>query len=256
MKILFLGDISWRAGRRIVKEFVPKLREEFKLDAVIANGENAKHGKGMSLDVYEELTAAGVDCFTSGEHIWDDQDFIGHLNRTDIKVIRPANYPAGAPGRGVERLIVNNEILTIVNLQGRVFFNPNLDNPFATFDKLLPTLEGFTLIDFHAEASSEKNTFAHYVDGRVGAIIGTHTHIQTADERILPKGTAYISDVGMCGPLNGSIGADLKYVTQSFTLALPFKLEPAPGPVQLNGAIVTVENSRAIKIERIQRFLD
>ena len=256
MKILFLGDIVARSGRRIVREFVPKLREEYGIDVVIANGENARHGRGISLETYQDLMASGVDYLTSGDHIWADQEFVGPLSQESTKVLRPANYPQGVPGRGMATINVNGEPLTIMNLQGQVFMHANLENPFHTFDALLPKAKGFIFVDFHAEATSEKNSMGHYLDGRAGAVVGTHTHVQTADERVLPGGTAYISDAGMCGPLNGSIGADFSGVMQSFLQALPFKYEPASGPAQLNGVLIETDGERAKSIERVQRFLE
>ena len=256
MKILFLGDIVARSGRRIVREFVPKLREEFGIDFVIVNGENSRHGRGISLETYEELIALGVDYVTSGDHIWDDPEFAGPLSQESTKVLRPANYPAGVPGKGIVTIDVNGEPLTIINLQGQVFMHANLENPFRVADELLLKSKGFTFIDFHAEATSEKITFGHFVDGRAGAVVGTHTHVPTADERVLPKGTAYISDAGMCGPLNGSIGADYERVLPSFTQALPFKYEPASGAVQLNGVVIETDGTHAKSIERVQRYLE
>lgn len=255
MKILFLGDIFGRPGRRIIRELLPALRTEYSLDVVIANGENAKHGRGPSLAIYEDLIASGIDYVTTGDHIWDETHFMTQLSRPDVKLLRPANYEE-AVGRGMTAVDVGGEPLTIINLLGQVFMWDTVANPFRTFDRLFEQAEGFVLVDFHAEATSEKNTFGHYVDGRAGAVIGTHTHVQTSDERILPKGTAYISDAGMCGPLNGSIGADLTQVLPSFLHGYPFKLEPATGPIQLNGVVITVESGKATAIERVRRVLE
>lgn len=255
MKILFLGDIFARPGRRIVRELVPGLRDEFAIDYVIANGENAKHGKGLDLAVYDDLLSAGIDYLTSGDHIWDDREFMGPLSLDSTKVLKPANYP-DTPGKGMVTVDVNGEPLTIMNLLGQVFIRHTVASPFHTFDELIKTAEGFVLVDFHAEATSEKNTFGHYIDGRAGAMIGTHTHVQTSDERLLPKGTAYISDAGMCGPMDGSIGASLAYTTPSFLHGYPFKLEPADGPIQLNGVVITVENGQATAIERVRRTIE
>lgn len=254
MKLLFLGDVFGRPGRRIVRELLPKLREEYQLDYVIANGENAKHGRGPNLAVYEDLISSGIDYVTSGDHIWDDGEFMTQLARSDVKVLRPANYD-DVVGRGMAIVDVNGEKLTIVNLLGRVFIPHQTTNPFRTFDGLFEQAEGFVFVDLHAEATSEKNSFGHYVDGRAGAVVGTHTHVQTADERLLPKGTAYISDAGMCGPMNGSIGADLQYVLPNFLQGYPFKLEPAPGPIQLNGVVIETKGDKAISIERVHREL-
>jgi len=235
-----------------VRDLLPEIKAEHGIDYVIANGENAKHGRGPNLAVYEELIASGIDYVTTGDHIWDDAEFMTQLGRPDVKVLRPANYE-GAVGRGMVVVEVAGQKITIMNLLGTVFVGRTVANPFRTFDSLMEHAEGFVFVDFHAEATSEKNSFGHYVDGRAGAVIGTHTHVQTSDERLLPKGTAYLTDAGMCGPMNGSIGADLQYVMPSFLEGYPFKLEPADGPVQLNGVMITVENGRATAIERIRR---
>ncbi len=253
MKLLFLGDIAWRAGREIVAHLLPGLRKEFDLDLVVANGENARHGSGLSLEVYEELRAAGVDWLTSGDHIWRFRDFIPQLDRPDIQVLRPYNY-AGAPGRGLVTIEVGAQHVTLANLMGTVFTGQHVDNPFAAADSIVRQAKGFTLVDFHAEATSEKNTLGHYLDGRVGAVLGTHTHVQTSDERLLPKGTAYITDVGMCGPLDGSIGVAIESVLPNFLHGMPSKHEEAEGLTQLCGVVLTVENGKATAIERVRRI--
>ncbi len=256
MNLLFIGDIAWRPGREIVKEILPTLRRDLNLDLVVANCENAKHGSGMTLEIYEELRAAGIDWMTSGDHIWRERSFFPFLDDPKIQVLRPANYPSGVPGRGFVTIEVGGETLTLINLIGTVFVTSHVDNPFRTVDELLRQARGFSLIDFHAEATREKNTMGHYVDGRAGALLGTHTHVQTADERLLPKGTAYISDVGMAGALNGSIGVALESVLPMFLRGLPAKYEAAEGPVQLNAVLLAVENSRAISIERICKIVE
>lgn len=252
MKLLFLGDIAWRAGREIVAELLPGLKKEFDLDLVVANGENARHGSGLSIEVYEELRAAGIDWLTTGDHIWRFKDFIPYLDRPEIQVIRPLNF-VDAPGRGMVTIEVGAQQVTLANLMGTVFTDQHVDNPFFAADKIIRDSKGFTLIDFHAEVTSEKNTLGHYVDGRVGALLGTHTHVQTADERILPNGTAYITDAGMCGPLNGSIGVAIESVLPRFLHGIPGKHEQAEGPSQLCGVVITVEDGKATNIERVRR---
>lgn len=252
MKILFIGDIFGRSGRRAVKYFVPKLKKEESLDLVIANGENARHGNGFSLEIYDELKEAGIDWFTGGDHSFSNQNLFSIYN--DIQVLRPLNYP-DAPGRGLATFQVKGENVTIINIQGRVFMRQNVENPFSEIERALSSAKGFVFVDLHAEATSEKNTFGHYVDGRVGAVVGTHTHVQTADERILPKGTAYISDVGMTGPMNGSIGASIKTTLPSFLEDKPFRLEPADGPAQFNGVIIETEGAKAKAIKRVFEIL-
>lgn len=255
MKLLFLGDIAWRAGREIVAELLPGLRSEFALDLVVVNGENARHGSGLSIEVYEELRRAGIDWLTTGDHIWKNRDFLPYLDQSDIHVLRPANY-AGAPGRGVATIEVGTQVVTIANLLGTVFMNAHVDNPFTTVDRIIDESKGFLMIDFHAEATSEKNTLGHYVDGRAGAIVGTHTHVQTSDERILPKGTAYITDAGMCGPLDGSIGVAIETVLPNFLHGLPSQHEAAEGPRQLCGVVLTVKDGQATAIERVRRIIE
>lgn len=252
MKLLFIGDIAWRSGREAVAQLLPDLRRELGIDFVIANGENAKHGSGLTLEIYEELTASGVDYFTSGDHIWKHPDFFAALDDPSVRVLRPTNY-VDVPGKGVAEVSVGVETLTIVSLQGTVFMNHHVENPFRSIDRILASAKGFVFIDFHAEATSEKNTMGHYVDGRAGALVGTHTHVQTADERLLPKGTAYITDAGMTGPMNGSIGVDIQSVLPMFLRGLPSRFEAASGPAQLNGVVVTVEQGKASSIERVRR---
>jgi metallophosphoesterase (TIGR00282 family) len=255
--LLFIGDIYGRAGRRAVHELLPSIAEEFDVDVVIANGENARHGDGIDQATYEELSGYGIQWFTTGNHVWASKEFMPLLDQPSIRVLRPMNYPAGTPGRGVAELEVNGEVLTIVNLQGKTFMNTNLENPFHVVDTVLERARGFVFIDFHAEATSEKNTFGHYVDGRAGAVVGTHTHVQTADERILPKGTAYITDVGMTGPQNGSIGVAVEAVLPSFLRGMPPRTsEVATGPTQFNGVLIRYSGARATSIERVFRIID
>lgn len=253
MKLLFLGDIAWRSGREIVAALLPGLKKEFDLDLVVANGENAAHGKGISIEVYEELRAAGVDWLTSGDHIWKVKEFLPYLDRSEIQVLRPYNYE-GAPGRGMVTIEVGAQQVTLANLMGTVFTNQHVANPFWAADDIIKQARGFTLLDFHAEATSEKNTLGHYLDGRAGAVLGTHTHVQTSDERILPGGTAYITDVGMCGPLDGSIGVSFDSVLPTFLHGMPSKHEEAEGARQLNGVVITVESGQATAIERVRRI--
>lgn len=255
--LLFIGDIYGRAGRRAVRELLPSLTEEFGVDVVIANGENARHGDGIDQATYEELSGYGIQWFTTGNHVWASKEFMPLLDQPSIRVLRPMNYPVGTPGRGIAELEVNGEVITIVNLQGKTFMNTNLENPFHVVDAVLERARGFVFIDLHAEATSEKNTFGHYVDGRAGAVVGTHTHVQTADERLLPKGTAYITDVGMTGPQNGSIGVAVEAVLPSFLRGMPPRTsEVATGPVQFNAVVIRFSGGRPTSIERVFRVLE
>lgn len=253
MKILFIGDIFGSAGRQAVKHFVPILKEKEQIDLVIANGENARHGDGITLAIYEELKLVGVNWFTGGDHSFSNPEIFSIYN--DIQVLRPLNY-SEAPGRGVASFKVGSDEVTLINLQGRVFMKQAVENAFLMFDNAIKNAKGFVFVDFHAEATSEKNTFGHYIDGRAGAIVGTHTHVQTADERILPKGTAYISDVGMTGPMNGSIGINYQNVLPSFTKGLPFRREPATGPIQFNAVIIETDGQKAKSIKRVFEILE
>lgn len=263
MKILFIGDIVGRTGRQAVKKILADLKKEYELDFVIANGENLAGGLGMTFETYREMREAGIDYFTSGNHIWKKQDFVPNLEDKSINILRPANYPEqGVPGRGFVEVKVGKEKLLIINLQGAVFMDEYIGNPFLTADKILSltpyNLHLATIVDFHAEATSEKVTLGHYLDGRVSAVIGTHTHIATADARILPKGTAYLTDVGMVGSLNSSLGDELAPIINHFKTGLPFKLEVAPFPAVFNAALIDIDSKTALakNIELISRVVE
>ena len=256
MRLLFIGDIVGKPGRQTVARLLPALREEFRPDFVIANGENAAGGMGITRDTAREILNAGVDAITLGNHVWKKKDIYPYLDQ-DERVIRPANYPAGVPGRGWTIFKVEGGSLGVVNLCGRVFMDC-LDNPFLAADSILETLSVETdviLIDFHAEATSEKTAFAWYMDGRVAAVIGTHTHVQTADERILPNGTAYITDVGMTGPLDSVIGVRKELIISRFLTLMPSKFEISEDQTFLSAVLIDADPSthKAVGIERLQR---
>jgi len=249
-----IGDIIGQPGRRAIRNIVPDLRNEFSIDLVIANGENTAGGFGITLDTAYELLDSGVDILTSGNHIWDQKEIIPHLDE-GLPLIRPANYP-NAPGRGY--LIQDN--VMVINLMGRVFMPP-LDCPFRTANALLKEAEAngapkIKIVDFHAEATSEKQGLGWYLDGRVSAVLGTHTHVGTVDARILPKGTAFVTDVGMTGPVNSVIGSDLDAVLDRFLTGMPQRLNVASGPVMMNAVLLEVdpETGRAQSIQRIDRM--
>ena len=256
MRILMIGDIIGQPGRRAIRETLPDLRRELSIDMVIANGENTAGGFGITLETAEELLDCGVDVLTSGNHIWDQKEIIPHMDE-GLPLIRPANYP-DAPGRGY---IIMNGVM-VINLMGRVFM-PTLDCPFRTASAILDE-QGHErplkaiLVDFHAEATSEKQGMGWYLDGRVSAVLGTHTHVGTVDARILPKGTAYLTDVGMTGPVNSVIGSDVNAVLDRFLTGLPQRLPVARGPVIINAALVEIDEqtSKAISIQRIDRMVD
>jgi len=255
MRILFIGDVVARVGRRAVKEFVPRFLEEQEIGFCIANGENAAGGIGLTPKIAEELFEAGVDVITSGNHIWDRAEIVEAME--DERILRPANYPPGVPGRGAGIYEARGGVqVGVVNLSGRVFM-PSLDCPFRVGMSLVKQLRQSTpivIVDFHAEATSEKVAMGWYMDGLATAVLGTHTHVQTADERILPNGTAYISDVGMTGPYDSVIGVKKEKVLERFLYQTPIRFEPAKGDVWFCAVVVDVDekSGRAKAIYRIQ----
>lgn len=260
MKILYIGDIVGRAGRRAVRELVPQLKAEHQLDLVIANGENMASGAGYTVSTYQEVLEAGVDYLTSGDHIWDKPEIFPILESQSEKLLRPANFPSGDPGRGMVDILVGQTRVCLINLMGNVFMRANLESPFHVIDRLLaePNRPTIILVDLHAEATSEKIAFSYYVDGRVSAVMGTHTHVQTNDARILPGGTAALSDLGMTGPRDGVLGVEKDEIVKSFLTQMPWKREIASGPVILSGALLEIDEAtgKAMSIELIKRELD
>ena len=258
LKILFIGDIIGAFGRAIVKKFLPELKEKYAPDMIVANGENSAHGYGITLKIYDELCLMGIDGITMGNHVWDKRDIIQEISRFE-KMARPANYPSGAPGN--EYIILstpNGGKLAIVNLIGRVFMPP-MDCPFQKIDKLLPAIKAETsniIVDMNAEASSEKSAMGWYLDGKVSAVVGTHTHVMTADDRILPQGTAFISDVGMAGAYDSIIGMNKDQILKRFTTGMPERFEPTnDGPGILNAVFIEIDLAgKSSKIERIIRI--
>jgi len=256
MKILFIGDIIGKPGRRAVKEALSKLRAEKKWDFCIANGENAASGLGITPPVVEELLGYGVNAITSGNHIFKKKEIMEYLNNTEY-LLRPANYPPLAPGRGEGVFRTSSgESIAILHLLGRVFMD-QVDCPFQTAEKVIDTLikkAKVIVVDFHAEATSEKQAMGWFLDGRVSAVIGTHTHVQTADERILTKGTAYISDAGMTGPIDSVIGVDKDIVINKFLTRVPQKFIVANGRLELQGVLLDVDSQSGMSrsIERIK----
>lgn len=258
MRILFVGDIVGSPGRRAVQELVPRLVDRYLVDLVVANGENAAGGIGITPQVAEELLNLGVDVLTSGNHIWKHKEIVAYLEESD-RLLRPANYPPGTPGRGwtVVETAAGRRV-AVLNLEGRVFMSP-LECPFRTADRLLAELPQdvvAVIVDFHAEATSEKQALGYYLDGRVSALIGTHTHVQTADERVLPGGTGYITDVGMTGPLNGVIGMKKEIILERFLSQRPQPFKVAAAQVQLQGVLLELtDDGRCRAITRIQEAL-
>ena len=249
-----IGDICGRVGRQTAGHFIPFLKQHYKIDAVIANGENAAGGTGITEPIYSELLTMGIDVITSGNHVWDKKEIFSFIDSAD-KLVRPANYPPGTPGQGYHLLKINGLILAIINLSGRTFMPP-VDCPFRTVDTLLEQLRyqaDMFIVDFHAEATSEKMALAWYLDGRISCLIGTHTHIQTADERLLPAGTAYITDAGMVGPWNSVLGVDKDLVIQKFITGLPVKFTLAHGASIFNALLIDIDecSKKAKSIIRI-----
>jgi metallophosphoesterase (TIGR00282 family) len=255
MRILFIGDIFGRPGRDIARRAIPALVEREQIDLVVANVENSAAGFGVTGDIAETILGYGVDVMTSGNHVWDKKEVLDYIPRQP-KLLRPANFPAGVPGRGSYLARTRTgEPVGVVNLMGRVFMAP-LDDPFAAASREVEALRAKTrviLVDFHAEATSEKQSMGWHLDGRVTAVVGTHTHVQTADERVLPKGTAYITDVGMTGPHDSIIGVTTEVALGRFLNAMPAKFESAAGPGRLNAVVLTADpaTGKALSIERL-----
>lgn len=259
MKIIFIGDIFGRPGRRAIRELVPVLREQYKPDLIVANGENMASGAGFTASTYAEVIEAGVDWLTGGDHTWDKDDIYPILESKKEKLIRPANYPVGVPGRGYEDIMVGDQRLRLVSLQGGVFMRADLVSAFTTIDQILTenNCPKAVFIDFHAEATSEKVAFSHYVDGRVSAVVGTHTHVQTNDARILEQGTAALTDVGMTGPRDGVIGEDKQVIINHYLTQMPWRHEVSTGPIQLSAVLIDIDakSGRANSIELIKEEL-
>lgn len=259
MNILVIGDIVGRPGRRAIKALLPALRQEHQIDFVIANAENAAGGRGLTLDIMEELLFMGIDVLTMGNHVWDNKDILRFID-DEPRLIRPLNYPGPCPGQGYHVYTAGfNKKVAVVNASGRVFLPP-LDCPFATADAVVEGLRDqadIIIVDFHAEATSEKVAFGYYFDGRVQAVLGTHTHIQTSDERILPLGTAYITDLGMTGPYESVLGMKKELVLEKFLSGRPVRLEVASGAAQLQGALLIIneDSDQVSKIVRISKIL-
>ncbi|GAA0444969.1 TIGR00282 family metallophosphoesterase [Lentibacillus halophilus] len=255
MKILFIGDVAGSPGRDMVQTYLQKLQDKHRSDLTIINGENAASGKGITQKIYKQMLQWGAHVITMGNHTWDKKEIFEFID--DAKnMVRPANFPEGTPGKGITFMNINGTEAAVINVQGRTFL-PAIDDPFRKMDELIEIAKKRTniiFVDFHAEATSEKQAMGWYLDGKVSAVAGTHTHTQTADERVLPKGTAYITDVGMTGPYDAILGMEKDAVIKKFLTGLPVRFEiDKSGRTQLNGMIVTVDESSglATSIERI-----
>ncbi|MDP2931236.1 MAG: TIGR00282 family metallophosphoesterase [Chloroflexota bacterium] len=254
MLVLAIGDIIGRPGRQAIQKLLPALRREYGVQMVIANAENIAGGIGVTSATAREVLDSGVDVLTSGNHIWAQEEIIPFLDG-DMPILRPLNYPPGLPGRGY---LIQNRVL-VVNLIGRTFMG-SFDCPFRTMDKLLAEIEKppVIIVDFHAEATSEKMALGRYLDGRVSAVLGTHTHVGTVDAQVLPKGTAFVTDIGMTGPLDSVIGDDVGAVIERFLTLVPHRLPVGKGKKLFNGILVNIDEAsgKAITIERISREVD
>jgi len=251
--ILAIGDVIGKPGRKALSQLLPGFRRQYGIDLIIANGENAAGGIGLTIATAREMLDAGADVLTSGNHIWMHREIFPYLD-SDMPILRPLNYPPGVPGRGY--LVIGQ--VAVVNIIGRVFIG-DFDNPFRAMDTLLAELEAkIIIVDFHAEATSEKVAMGRYLDGRVSAVLGTHTHVGTTDAQILPKGTAYISDIGMTGPLDSVIGDDAEAAIQRFLTSMPHRLSVGRGKTALNGILVRVDDDtgKALSIERIYQEIE
>ncbi len=254
MLILVIGDVVGKPGRKAIDELVTPLRDEMAIDLVVANGENAAGGLGMTAETAQEMLEAGVDVLTSGNHIWAQKDILPYLD-SQTPILRPLNYPPSAPGHGY---LIRNGV-AVVNLIGRTFMGNYVDCPFRAMDRLLPDLRTpVVIVDFHAEATSEKVAMGRYLDGRVSAMFGTHTHVGTVDSSILPRGTAYVTDIGMVGPMDSIIGDDIDSVLHHFLTALPHRIAVGKGKSIFNAMLVTVDEDtgKASSVERIYREVD
>lgn len=259
MKVLYIGDIMGEPGRRAVARIVPRLVSQRKIDVVIGNGENAAGGFGITPELAEELFAVGLSAITTGNHAWDKKEILDYFPR-ERRLLRPANYPEGVPGQG--SVIVqakNGEELAILQLMGRAYM-PTLDCPFQVAKREMTRLRKHipaVLVDMHAEATSEKMAMGHYLDGEATAVVGTHTHVQTADEQILPRGTAYLTDIGMTGPLHGVIGVKKELAIEKFLTGMPRRFEVAAGPTVFCAVLIELDAriGKALSIERV-RILD
>jgi metallophosphoesterase (TIGR00282 family) len=255
LRILFLGDVVGEPGRKAVLSRLPALKREREIDCAIVNGENAAGGRGMSPKITIDFLRAGAAVVTTGDHVWDQPDIIPFIG-TEPRLLRPLNYPEGAPGAGSVVLETAKGAVGVINAQGRTFMKQDLENPFLAVRAELERIHQHTrvvVLDFHAEATSEKQAMGRFLDGKVSMVVGTHTHVQTADESIFPGGTAFLCDAGMCGVAESVIGSEMAGVLEKFTTAMPSRFYLAKGDVELRGVIVDVDEAtgRAIAIERL-----
>ena len=255
MNVLMVGDVYGEPGRAAIQKLLPRLREQYAISLAVVNVENAAGGFGVTPPIAKAFLEQGVDVMTTGNHVWDKKEIVPHIVKENL-LLRPANFPEGTPGVGYVAIKAGPYRVGVVNLMGRVFMNP-LDCPFRKADEIVAVLGKETpviLVDMHAEATSETLAMGWYLSGRVTAVVGTHRHVQTADERVLPGGTAYITDLGLTGPTDGIIGVDREQIIQRFMTQMPIKFETAKGPAALHGVVIALdpETGRATDIQRLR----
>ena len=260
LKILFLGDIVGEPGRKAVIETVPLLKKERGTDFVIVNGENAANGRGITPKITIDLLRAGISVITTGDHIWDQKEIVAYID-TEPRLLRPINYPGKTPGQGSIVLETAKGKIGVINVQGRTFMQPILENPFRIMDEMVARMREETnviFVDVHAETTSEKIAMGRFLDGKVSAVVGTHTHTQTADEQIFPGGTAFLCDAGMCGPSESVLGREIEPIVARFITNLPVNFPVAKGPVKMHGVLIEIDETtgRAVSIERIAQVFE
>lgn len=254
MKILIIGDLVGEAGVKKLQEELPKIREEENIDFVIVNAENSAGGMGITTKIFNELVKLNIDCITMGNHTWGKKDIFSFIDNK--KIIRPANYSENVPGKGFNIYTCNNKKICVINLIGRTDMNVLSENPFTVVNKIIEKVKNETdiiILDFHAEATAEKIAMGYFLDGKITAMVGTHTHVQTADEQILEKGTGYITDIGMTGPKKSVIGMDIDVSLKRFKTSLPEKYKLAEGKCELNGCIFEI-NDEKCRVEKVYRI--
>jgi metallophosphoesterase (TIGR00282 family) len=258
MRLLFVGDVFGKPGREALQRWLPGFIDERGVGFVIVNGENAANGAGITSKIAERMLSGGVDVITTGNHIWRQKEVFSFL-ASDERIVRPANYPVGAPGRGLTvRPAADGSEIAVINLAGELYLNSGM-SPFRVVDRLVEEAQQLAdtiVVDLHAEATSEKVAMGYYLDGRVTAVLGTHTHVQTSDARVLPGGTAYMTDVGMTGPRDSVIGVSADVILRRFTTELPQQFEVAEGPVRLDAAVIVCEGGRAESIETLDLIFE
>ena len=260
LKLLFLGDVIGEPGRKAVIEMVPRWRDERGIDFVVVNGENAANGRGITPKICTDFLRAKIAVITTGDHVWDQKEIVPHLDM-EPRLLRPINYPAATPGRGSIVLDTPKGKVAVINVQGRTFMQPPLDNPFLAMQAEVERLRQETpviFVDMHAETTSEKIAMGRFLDGKISALVGTHTHTQTADEQIFPGGTAFLCDAGMCGPVVSCLGREIEPIIHRFLSGRPVQMPVAGGPVKLHGAVIEIDENtvRAQRIERVAEVFE